>query len=94
MAVGILRIEIHLPGCTSLKEKRRRLKPLLARLRREFNLSTAEMDHQDIWQSALVGCAMICNDGGRIQSKMAAVVSWVETNWPDVTVMDESVEIL
>jgi uncharacterized protein len=36
--IGQLTIYLHLPGCASLKEKRGRLKPLLARLHREFNL--------------------------------------------------------
>ncbi|MCH7481016.1 MAG: DUF503 family protein, partial [Chloroflexi bacterium] len=39
MVVGILKLHIHLAGCSSLKEKRGRLKPLLTRLRREFNIS-------------------------------------------------------
>jgi uncharacterized protein YlxP (DUF503 family) len=94
MAVGIVKIEIHLPGCASLKEKRRRLKPLLARLQREFNISASELDHLDVWQSALLGCAMIGNDSRRIQSKMAGIVRWVETRWPDVTVVAEAFEIL
>ena len=94
MAVGILKIEIYLPGCASLKEKRRRIKPLLARLRREFNISTAEINHQDVWQSAQLGFAMINNDSGRIHSKMTAVVGWVEKHWPDVTVMGETIEII
>ncbi len=94
MAVGIIKIELHLPGCSSLKEKRRRLKPLLSRIQREFNISASELDHQDVWQSALLGCAMIGNDARRIQSRMAVVVRWVETHWPDVTVVAETFEIV
>jgi uncharacterized protein YlxP (DUF503 family) len=41
MSIGILTLEIQLPGCKSLKEKRSRLKPLIARLHREFNVSVA-----------------------------------------------------
>jgi len=41
--IGTLTFHLHLPGCASLKEKRSRLKPLLARLHRQFNVSTAEM---------------------------------------------------
>jgi uncharacterized protein YlxP (DUF503 family) len=42
--LAILTIHLHLPGCASLKEKRGRIKPIMTRLRREFNLSVAEMD--------------------------------------------------
>ena len=35
--IATLTIHLHLPGCTSLKEKRGRIKPLMSRLRREFS---------------------------------------------------------
>jgi uncharacterized protein YlxP (DUF503 family) len=41
MVIGICNVELHLPGNGSLKGKRSILKPLLARLRREFNLAAA-----------------------------------------------------
>ncbi|HHN94396.1 MAG TPA: DUF503 domain-containing protein, partial [Anaerolineae bacterium] len=52
MTVGLCSIELYLPGSGSLKGKRSRLKPLLHRLRREFNLAAAETAHNDLWQSA------------------------------------------
>ena len=36
MSLGLLTLQIQLPGCSSLKEKRSRLKPLLARLHAEL----------------------------------------------------------
>ncbi|OQY29775.1 MAG: hypothetical protein B6243_10930, partial [Anaerolineaceae bacterium 4572_5.2] len=39
MSLGLLTLHIQISGCSSLKEKRGRLKPLLARLHREFNVS-------------------------------------------------------
>ncbi|MCJ7659178.1 MAG: DUF503 domain-containing protein, partial [Anaerolineales bacterium] len=62
MSIGILTIKIHLPGCSSLKEKRRRLKPLIERLHREFNISVAEIDHLDVWQTSMIACAPVSND--------------------------------
>ncbi len=47
MSIATLTIHLHLPICSSLKEKRGRIKPLIARLHREFNISVAEMDLQD-----------------------------------------------
>ena len=66
--LGLLTLHLHFPGCASLKEKRGRIKPLIARLHREFNVSVAEMDLQDKWQESVIGCAMIGNDpqGNRI----------------------------
>jgi uncharacterized protein YlxP (DUF503 family) len=50
MVVKLLTVELHLPGCSSLKEKRFVLKSLKARLRQRFNVSVAEVDYQDKWQ--------------------------------------------
>lgn len=94
MSVGMLTINLHLPGCTSLKEKRRRLKPLLSRLHKEFNISVAEIDYQDSWQNALIACALISNDNGHTQRNLRKVIRWIETSWPDVTLMDDQLEIL
>ena len=94
MTIGILTITLHIPACSSLKEKRRRLKPLIARLRKEFNLSVAEMDHHDVWQSAVIVCALVSNGQQHTQRSLQKTLQWVETNWPDVTVMDNQFEIL
>ncbi len=49
--LATLTIHLHLPVGSSLKEKRGRLKPLLALLHREFDISAAEMDLNDSWQT-------------------------------------------
>ena len=94
MAVGILTLQIHLPGCNSLKEKRSRLKPLLARLRREFNISVAEVDRQDAWQEAVIACALVSNHCGHSERSLHSVIEWIETHWPDVAITDDHIEIL
>jgi len=60
--IGVLSIHLRLPGCASLKEKRGRLKPLLTRLHKEFDVSAAEMDLQDKWQETIIACGMVGND--------------------------------
>ncbi|MCL4561104.1 MAG: DUF503 domain-containing protein [Chloroflexi bacterium] len=94
MSTGILTLHLLLPGCASLKEKRSRLKPLLARLHREFNISVAEVDHQDHWQDAVIACALISNDHAFTQRALSQVLHFVETSWPDMTLIDQQVEII
>ncbi|PKO20632.1 MAG: DUF503 domain-containing protein, partial [Chloroflexi bacterium HGW-Chloroflexi-1] len=36
--IGLLTIELYVPGITSLKEKRGVVKPLIARVRNRFNV--------------------------------------------------------
>jgi uncharacterized protein YlxP (DUF503 family) len=92
--LGLLTIHLHLPGCGSLKEKRGRLKPLLARLHREFNVSVAEMDLQDTWQDAVIACALVNSDSGHIQRSLQNVGKWVQANWPDAHVIDQKLEMV
>ena len=92
--VGTLTIHLHLPGCASLKEKRGRLKPLLNQLHKKFNISVAEMDRQDMWQEAVIACALVNSDSKQIQRSLQAVVKWVEGNWRDGDVIDEKIEII
>lgn len=92
--IGILTLHLHLPGCASLKEKRGRLKPLLARLHRQFNVSAAEMDLLDKWQEALIACGMVGNDRVHLERSLQAIVRWVERYWPDMQLMDEKIELI
>ncbi len=92
--IGILTLHLNIPGCVSLKEKRGRLKPLLARLHRQFNISVAEMGLQDKWQKAIIACGMVGNDAAYLQSALETVRKWVEANWPDGDVLDIKLEII
>ncbi len=92
--IGLLTIHLHLPGCASLKEKRGRLKPLLSQLHKKFNVSVAEMARQDMWQEAVIACALVNAEGAHIQRSLQAVSKWLRGNWPDGEVMDERIEIV
>lgn len=93
MALGVLTLYLYIPGCSSLKEKRHRIKPLLSRLHKEFNVSAAEIDQQDIWQNTTIVCAYISNHSRNTQIKLDSIKKWVETTWPDVTVMNDFIEL-
>lgn len=54
MIIGTLQLELHFPKPQSLKEKRMILKSLVTRMRKRFNVSVAELDGMDLWQSSLV----------------------------------------
>ncbi len=94
MPIGFMILYIHLPGCASLKEKRSHIKPVLARLHREFNLSVCEYGHQDAWQEAEIACALISNDAVYIQKVMQQVTRFFEDNWPDLNLIDTRHEMI
>lgn len=92
--LATLTIHLRLPLCTSLKDKRGRIKPLMSRLRREFNVSVAEMDLQDTWDEAIIACAMINSDAVTLRQSLQSVAKWVESNWTDGDVWDTKIEIV
>lgn len=93
MIVGLLTLHLRFAGCGSLKDKRRRLKPLLARLHREFNISVAEVDFQDVWQEAVIACVLVSNDNRHTQRSLSQIVPWLERHWPDVGLISTRFEL-
>ena len=60
--VAVMVIHLHFPDAGSLKAKRQELSSLKAQLRTRLHLSTAETDHQDIWQRATLTAALVGPD--------------------------------
>ncbi len=94
MAIGLLTLHLRIPMCASLKEKRSQLKPLITRLQREFNVSVAELDYQDRWQEALIGCTYLSNSGAHTQRSLQKIVSWVENYYPQLPIIQERIELI
>ena len=91
--LATLTLHLRIPLCTSLKEKRGRIKPFMSRLHREFNVSVAEMDLQDKWDEAVIVCAMVGNDTAFLQSALGSVAKWVEANWTDGDVWESRIQV-
>ncbi len=94
MSIAVLTLQLRLPGCKSLKEKRGRLKPLISRLHREFNISVAELGRLDIWDETTIGCVMISNNHQFSESSLQTIIHWLGRNWPDVSLVDDHIEII
>ncbi len=92
--IATLTFHLHLPACFSLKDKRGRIKPLMSRLRREFNVSVAEMDLQDKWSEAVIACAAINSDKVVLEQSLQSVAKWVDSHWPDGQVIDSKIEFI
>ena len=50
MIIGLLQVELLIPGCNSLKEKRSVIKKHVFRIRRSYNVAVAETGQNDIWR--------------------------------------------
>jgi uncharacterized protein len=74
MPISYCTLEIHLPYSQSLKDKRMVLRKLQDRLRSKFNFSMSEIDHQELWQRALIGAVSISGDRRALESITEAFV--------------------
>ena len=78
MFVGIVRIELHLPGATNLKEKRTIVRGLKERIRSRVQAAVSEVDHQDLWQRAALGVAVVSGEGRQVGEMLQSVRRLVE----------------
>jgi uncharacterized protein YlxP (DUF503 family) len=93
MAVGVCTIYLDIPANHSLKGKRRVLKSLMARVRKDFNVSIAEVDHQDVWQTATLSMACVAGDRDYAHGLLTKAVQAILAYRLDATVRDFEIEI-
>jgi len=93
MVVGSLRLELHLPASDSLKAKRSVVNHVKERLRTRFNVSVAEVDHQDLWQRATLGVAAVSGEGAVLDRLLHEIVAHVERE-DRLTLLDYQIQIL
>ena len=86
MFVGLLTLELLIHGAESLKDKRSVVNSLLDRIRARFNVSAAQIDNHDLWQSATLAVAVVSNDKATVDTVLNHVRDLAETdNRCDVT---------
>lgn len=94
MVIGVATIELHIPMNGSLKGKRSVVKPLIARLRSEYNVSVAEVDEQDKLRTAVIGVACISSDKDYAHGLLTKVVESVERWRLDAELVDYQIELI
>ena len=92
MLVGLLSVELLLPSCGCLKEKRMIIKSLKDRLRNRFNISIAEVENNDKWQRTTLAVALVGNDNKYIDGQIQAVLREIEQK-KDVQILTYQMEI-
>jgi len=92
MVVGLLTLELHLPASDSLKAKRSVINRVKERIRSRFNVSVAEVGHQDLWQRATLGVAAVSGEGSVLDRLLRDVLSVVERE-DRLSVLDYQIRI-
>lgn len=93
MVIGTLGIKLTIREAQTLKDKRRIIKSIIGRLQNNFNISIAEVGGNDLKQQALLGVAVVGNDGRLINAVMADIMSFIRA-FPSVEVTSCEQELL
>ncbi|WP_033292399.1 DUF503 domain-containing protein [Amycolatopsis jejuensis] len=67
MFVGALELDLLLDDVHSLKQKRSVVRPVVAELRKRFDVSVAEAGHLDLHRRALIGVAAVAAGGEHVR---------------------------
>ena len=94
MLIGVCEYRLFLPGVHSLKDKRALLKSLLARLQNKFNAAVCEAADQDVWQSAVIGVAVVGNERRHIESMLDNITAFIEGFSPEMELVAADKELL
>jgi uncharacterized protein YlxP (DUF503 family) len=77
LVVGVLELTLYLPENHSLKGKRAVLRSIKSRVQAKFNVSVAETDDQDSWQTIRLGIAQVGNDRDHVDRCLREVSDYV-----------------
>ncbi len=94
MNIGVCKLNLRLPGNSSLKDKRRVLKSITSRVSNKFNVAVAEVDNGDLWQLATIGICCVSNDHRHANEIMSKVVAFIMNNHFDAEILDYEIEII
>jgi uncharacterized protein YlxP (DUF503 family) len=85
--------ELRVPESRSLKAKRAAVRPIVDGLRHRFHVSVAEVDHQDTWQRAAIGVAVVADSSHQLEAVLDTVERFVAAA-PDIELLDHDTAYL
>ena len=94
MPVALCHLTLRLPENGSLKGKRAVIKSIQQRLHNRFNVSVAEVDHNDVWQLAGIDIAAVANTRAHASEVIQNAVDYMQSLRLDVEVVEEETEVL
>ena len=86
MFAGVLEIDLLFGDVHSLKEKRALVRPIVAEVRRKFEVSVAEAGHLELHRRALIGVAVVAAEAAHCVEVLEACERLVAAR-PEVEVL-------
>ena len=76
--IGVCTAYLLIPESQSLKDKRRVVKSLLAKLGNRFNIAVSEIGDLDTPKRSVIGIVSISNDSRHLNQMLSKVVEFIE----------------
>ena len=92
MVVGSLRVRLFIRESRSLKDKRQVLQSIKDRLKDRFNVSVAEVEAQEQRQLAVLGVAMVGNEGSHVRAALQQIVEMLRRH-PVAEFIDSELQV-
>lgn len=86
MYVGALELDVLFGDVQSLKQKRSLLRPVVAELRRRFEVAAAEAGNAELHRRALIGVSAVAADQGHVREVLLACERMV-ANRPELELL-------
>ena len=80
MTIGLLKLELSIPGAHSLKDKRHVIKSLKDRIRNRYNCSVAEVGAKDHWAYCQLAVCVVGDDSRFVNTQLNEVARFAENN--------------
>jgi uncharacterized protein YlxP (DUF503 family) len=94
MTIGVCRLTLRLPENGSLKGKRQVIKSVQQRLHNKFNVSVAEVEHNDAWQLAGLAICVVSNSSTHANEVLSKAADFVHRMRLDAEIIDEDIELI
>ncbi|KYG89548.1 DUF503 domain-containing protein [Metasolibacillus sp. FSL H7-0170] len=73
-------VEFIIHTAHSLKEKRSVLQRMVTRTKQKFNVSVAEIDHQNVWQRTRLALVTVASSKEAAEREMMHALRYLESN--------------
>ena len=93
MHVGILHVRLHVPGASSLKEKRQVVKSILDRARNRYHVAAAEVGENEVHRIAELGFASVSGSLHHAREVITKVLEGLRVH-PAARIIEHELEVM
>lgn len=94
MVYAVLVLDLKLSDFRSLKEKSSILKPLLHKPHKEFNVSAAEVEKNDLWNETIIACGLISNEKRMAEACLANIPGFLSKYFGEIEILYHSIQFI